>query len=478
MSVPAACSTFSYGMLHPFSAQKHTLSGALDELSSYFKKTMQLIPNKPLTFTDVQTLLSRLTVLDRHFTKYFDQRKSLKTSVDYLNLEVPLKDHWKTSPPALDYLNIELPQLPFFHHFHPFDNLDSHQHLYNYVCEKRPHVMMALIENLAARYFNSLEFLTTPLEAFDAIEEIDREDCENLRLRIPPKTAHFILQKTLSVFQPEHLHSLGEGAYGRVSVVKDMTSSYALKALKPMGLYKDDCLRHLLHESCNLLALPEHPSIVKIQAVNSQGIFFSYDYGFSFSEIVNSPSASYSHLCEYFLSISQGLEHLHTHGLAHLDLKENNVIIEYTTPKAKLIDLGLAKLDKGSQTILLYSMITPPEVILKPSNIKQKHPYDVWAFGVLLYQALTLGYLPFHHKNRKKGNYPELVANFCQDNPCSIDLLVSQLSSKRRKALQAKDPHRHLLELSARCLHGNPTLRPLMSEITRILSSYHQTNQK
>ncbi|XP_042217534.1 microtubule-associated serine/threonine-protein kinase 2-like [Homarus americanus] len=94
--------------------------------------------------------------------------------------------------------------------------------------------------------------------------------------------------------------------------------------------------------------------------------------------------------------VLRGLAFLHTHMIAHLDIKPQNLVMMGDSPDAgvKLVDFGLSRvITQGAE--ITQIMGTPdyvaPEVInFEPVNLST----DMWAIGVLTYVFLT-GCTPF-----------------------------------------------------------------------------------
>ncbi|KAI9096543.1 kinase-like domain-containing protein [Phlyctochytrium arcticum] len=103
------------------------------------------------------------------------------------------------------------------------------------------------------------------------------------------------------------------------------------------------------------------------------------------------------HARHVFRQIADAVSYLHTRGIVHRDLKDENIVID-SNLHVKLIDFGSAAfepLHKKSQLFDRFQgtiQYAAPE-ILKGQKYKGR-PSDVWAMGILLYTMLE-GECPF-----------------------------------------------------------------------------------
>ena len=117
--------------------------------------------------------------------------------------------------------------------------------------------------------------------------------------------------------------------------------------------------------------------------------------------LLNNSESNIKNLMSQLLS---GVKYLHDLGIAHRDLKLDNIMMTssdclHATPK--LIDFGLSKVFTPHETstdpfgTLAYCA---PEVILQKPHRKN---LDVWSLGVLLHVLLTNNF-PFIVNDRKQ----------------------------------------------------------------------------
>jgi hypothetical protein len=96
-------------------------------------------------------------------------------------------------------------------------------------------------------------------------------------------------------------------------------------------------------------------------------------------------------------AISGGVAAAHTAGIVHRDLKPHNVLLT-ADGNPKVTDFGLAKLNSGSELTKTTAIMGTP-AYMPPEQARGETkfvgpPADVWALGVILYEALT-GTRPF-----------------------------------------------------------------------------------
>lgn len=63
----------------------------------------------------------------------------------------------------------------------------------------------------------------------------------------------------------------------------------------------------------------------------------------------------------------QGLQHLHINKTIHRDVKGNNILLT-THAGVKLVDFGMQRVQKGSDTLFLLSLISRNHVLHKGSR--------------------------------------------------------------------------------------------------------------
>lgn len=117
------------------------------------------------------------------------------------------------------------------------------------------------------------------------------------------------------------------------------------------------------------------------------------------------PFFVYFQLCEseardLFWQLAAGVSHIHSRGVAHRDLKLENVLFD-DFGNLKVADFGLCNtFAKDGQTLLKTACGSPdyaaPEIVKHQAYCGAKA--DAWSCGVILFAMLT-AMLPFDEEN-------------------------------------------------------------------------------
>ena len=86
---------------------------------------------------------------------------------------------------------------------------------------------------------------------------------------------------------------------------------------------------------------------------------------------------------------------LQKHGIYHLDLKEENILLDEKTMRIKIIDFGVSRTTPIPMNKVVGSVsFAAPEVMFGLSCANSIKKHDIWSFGVCLYSSIT-GKLPY-----------------------------------------------------------------------------------
>jgi len=154
----------------------------------------------------------------------------------------------------------------------------------------------------------------------------------------------------VSVGDHQFLQVLGEGTHGRVYKVADQVCGgfNAVKVIRKNRLKTMDEIYGIAGE-CNTLAWLKHPNIIGLRgAVHANQniyVFMEYAGNVSLHKLLqlreNQVGLDMSMARQLFNQIADAVAYCHCHGLAHCDLKPQNIVLN-EDGTAKIVDFGLA----------------------------------------------------------------------------------------------------------------------------------------
>jgi len=184
---------------------------------------------------------------------------------------------------------------------------------------------------------------------------------------------------------------IGRGAYSTVYLARDPKTNELLAA-KAIDLRMHN---REYEAEVAVLSTVSNGNIIKYRGSEVMG-----SVGFIFMDFVSHPTlADYlkqagalpeKESLKIFSHLVEALNSLHNQGVAHKDLKPENVFIDPVTQQVKLIDFGLSVTVSKGELVKLYCgspMYMAPEVLNRDPHDPQKS--DIWSLGVILYQTLV-----------------------------------------------------------------------------------------
>jgi serine/threonine-protein kinase len=233
---------------------------------------------------------------------------------------------------------------------------------------------------------------------------------------------------------------LGEGGMGAVWAAHNVAldSPVAIKLIR--GEADREALSVRLQLEARAAARLGHPAIVRIFDIGQT----DKDDPFIVMELLDGESLatrldrqrrlSSVDVVQILLPIADALRAAHAKGIVHRDIKPDNIFIavEGDVVQPKLVDFGIAKLEQasGASQITQHGVVVGSPDYMSPEQARGDtaidYRTDVWAFCVVLYEAVTGG-LPFDAEN-----YNALLRAILEEKPPTLLELAagdSELSS-------------------------------------------------
>jgi serine/threonine protein kinase len=203
----------------------------------------------------------------------------------------------------------------------------------------------------------------------------------------------------------EILEKLSDGGMGAIYKVRHrlLDEIRVIKVMQPQH-EQDEGLRARFLREARMAVKLRHPGIAQMYdfAVDESGnafIVMEFIDGITFQEMlerVGPPSIGLA--LELSRQSLEALGYLHRKGIVHRDIAPDNIMIgrdDTGRARAKLIDLGIAKVLKGDSGLTVTGMFvgklrySSPEQFRTEPGVSLDERSDIYSFGVVLYEVLT-----------------------------------------------------------------------------------------
>jgi hypothetical protein len=208
----------------------------------------------------------------------------------------------------------------------------------------------------------------------------------------PPPPSELVLER----YRP--LRPLGSGGSGSVWLARDEASGLdvALKLIPREGKPAARAEREAA-----AAARLRHPNCLRAFALahDERHVYIAYEFvpGQTMRQRMRTGALDDREAVEAAAQVLDGLAHAHRHGIVHRDVKPSNVLIEDGEEiHARLSDFGLAQFEEA-ETLTAQGDVPGTLAYISPERLHGRPATpaaDVWAVGVLLWEALA-GRHPF-----------------------------------------------------------------------------------
>jgi hypothetical protein len=249
------------------------------------------------------------------------------------------------------------------------------------------------------------------------------------------------------------LRPLGTGGSGSVWLAHDEKNGHDV-ALKIIG--KEGKAASRAEREAHSAARLRHPHCLRAFGFASdvRHVYIPYEYvpGHTLRHALRTGELDDAGVVEAAAQVLEALAHAHAHGIVHRDVKPSNVLLaDGVDISVRLFDFGLAQLE-DAETLTAAGDVPGTLAYIPPERLQGKGAgpaADVWAVGVLLWEALS-------------GRHP-----FWKASPMEMGKQIQ--SGAASLATVRPDLSRELVAAVDRALAVNPARRPTAAALARAL---------
>ena len=193
----------------------------------------------------------------------------------------------------------------------------------------------------------------------------------------------------------EILENIGTGGMAVVYKARchRLNRLVAIKILKDEHSGDEEFRRRFEAES-QAVAMLSHPNIVSVYDVSSSGdtnyIVMELIDGISLKQYMEKKGVlNLRETLHFAMQIAKALEHAHSRGIVHRDIKPHNIMI-LKNGSVKVADFGIARVSSAQNTLTREALgsvhyISPEQA--KGSRVDNRS--DIYSLGVVMYEMLT-----------------------------------------------------------------------------------------
>lgn len=226
------------------------------------------------------------------------------------------------------------------------------------------------------------------------------------------------------------------------------------EAGNPLFLIRSEIaiMKKLDHENVidllEVLDEPEGDSLYMVLELCKKGVIMNIGFG------ANATPYSDEECRHWFRDLILGIEYLHAQGIAHRDIKPDNLLLS-SDLVLKIVDFGVSELFEAVKDQKIAQSGSPafmsPELCRGVRDIKYLKPSDIWSMGVTLF-CWKFGTLPYG-----ETNIIELCAQIINEQP---DILNPDFERNKRHLCDA-----NLLDLFEKLFEKDPEKRITMEQL-------------
>ncbi|XP_049412750.1 probable serine/threonine-protein kinase At1g54610 isoform X2 [Solanum stenotomum] len=195
------------------------------------------------------------------------------------------------------------------------------------------------------------------------------------------------------------IDKIGQGTYSNVYIARDclLNKFVALKKVR-FDNFDPESVKFMAREIIILRRLGDHPNVIKLEGLAISKMIFSLylvfecmEYDLKAIQEYKGVKFSEPEIKCYMNQLLKGLDHCHSRGILHRDVKTSNLLVD-KDGILKLADFGLSTFFDPEQSMPLTSKIVtlwyrPPELLLGSNSYGVG--VDLWGVGCVLGELFT-----------------------------------------------------------------------------------------
>jgi serine/threonine protein kinase len=238
------------------------------------------------------------------------------------------------------------------------------------------------------------------------------------------------------------VREIGKGSFGRVFLVQEKKKRelFCMKTMYKWKKFIKGTMRDYFRTEVEAMKKMNHKNVIKyvehFQTKNYFCIVMEYAKDGDMFDLTSSKMISEEMVREFFWQIINGVEHIHSMGYFHRDLKLENILLHNGV--IKICDFGLAAKTNNKEKIkgsVGTTDYVSPQVISRQPYDGVKN--DIWSLGVILFIMCSILYpfgnnIPLKMISRKiKYSVPSM--NLMKFHDMNLDFLVKNMLEKKEK---------------------------------------------
>lgn len=213
-------------------------------------------------------------------------------------------------------------------------------------------------------------------------------------------------------------------------VVRRYGKLHFVKRLKP-ALAKDPRYIAALQKEFEVGYNLEHSNIVRYESVGNDYIVIDYVDGRTLREVIDNEPDYFKdrkNLDKFVSQMLSAVAYMHGHGVVHLDLKPDNIMLTNVANDVKVLDLGFCYTDSYNDTMGRTDKYAAPEQTDGSGNVDVRT--DIFAIGRILQQIPHLPHI--YNKVAERCTHTDKVERFQSVGDVTKYIRLQHAGKRRR----------------------------------------------